>query len=497
MTVLVDRHEVLGGGAGEVRRLLRLRERPRPLDAAQRQVHAVLVLGHPAQRPLPPAVVLVDHGAPDRLLHLERLLGPALGADPLGDALELPRALRGQVGVGIVRRGIELDQVRPVALAVREAPGHVPVASHDDHRGPRKGDPRDGLLLAAVLPDERGAVPDVGHRDLQMHVVGQQRGAALRVRARDRPVVAAEDEVGIGNRIEVGRGVRHDRPLFATMVRRLRRVLPPPVDHLRAGDGRTRQRLTDDRRVPLGRPVRGQEREQGGRQDVVHDPEGALALHQVGLKRHVHRECYQDRILGLPGLRVQPERQVFERRRPQGGEAGVHAFGVGRDELMLFRRRLLPDPLGDGPEAMDANLAVELEGGRSHQLRDLAGRTAALQVHLEEALLPVQEAEGPRHVSPGGAGHARHAVGVAFDAHGSGQPLEGLLALELGEARAHAARQPESAGGHGKERDAKDDDRDTADATASDLSHAGPAWPPLPPPCAPLRHRRDSGARRA
>jgi hypothetical protein len=144
--------------------------------------------GHPAQRPS--AMVAVDHGSPDGAGDVQGLVGPALDPDDLADVIEAPRPFGGRVQLGVPRIHLKLDEVHPVSLAVGEAPGHAPRASHD-HRGrPRQRHSRD----AVAGPRQRHPVPGPGHREAQVHVVGEDRSAVLRERPGHGPVVASRGE---------------------------------------------------------------------------------------------------------------------------------------------------------------------------------------------------------------------------------------------------------------------------------------------------------------
>ena len=49
--------------------------------------------------------------------------------------------------------------------------------------------------------------------------------------------------------------------------------------------------------------------------------------------------------------------------------------------------------MGDVAEAMHAHLLIDFHRARADQAGQLAGGLAALQIHLEETILRVQEAE--------------------------------------------------------------------------------------------------------
>ena len=94
----------------------------------------------------------------------------------------------------LIRVVLDEHQIRPVAGSVRESPRDVAVAAHDNGGHARQRHTGD-LVSAGVGPRQRNAVPNVGHREVEVHVVRDDRAAARGVRARDRPVVAARHEV--------------------------------------------------------------------------------------------------------------------------------------------------------------------------------------------------------------------------------------------------------------------------------------------------------------
>ena len=129
----------------------------------------------------------------------------------------------------------------------------------------------------------------------------------------------------------------------------------------------------------------------------------------VVLQREVHRERAQQRVLGLPRRRGRPRSsEVLERRRRERREAGGDALGVGAQQ------RRAPRPAA--PRARGAATARRRSTRTSrsaasaavpNELGQLARRAPAQQVHLEEALLRVQEARGPRDVDAAPPAHHR------------------------------------------------------------------------------------------
>ena len=83
---------------------------------------------------------------------------------------------------------------------------------------------------------------------------------------------------------------------------------------------------------------------------------------------------------------------------------------------------------------MHAVLRVHLERAGTDQRAQLAGGLAALQIHLEETVLPVEEPERAGGVGSGGAGDRRHAERVARDGDRRGEPAKRDVAFELRQA---------------------------------------------------------------
>jgi len=98
--------------------------------------------------------------------------------------------------------------------------------------------------------------------------------------------------------------------------------------------------------------------------------------------------------------------------------------------------RQLERPMRDIAEAMHACLFVHRKSPDANQARQLPGRLAPLQIHLEKAILRVQEAEGPRHVLAGFGGDRRHTERVALDSHRRHQPRDRGRTVDDGKAGA-------------------------------------------------------------
>ena len=96
------------------------------------------------------------------------------------------------------RTGPKRD-VGEIAVAVGETPGHLAVGARGHGRRARQRHAGHVQRLLAIDAQPR-RVPDRGHAQVQVHVVGDQRHARLRVDAGHRPVVAARPGVCRGLR---------------------------------------------------------------------------------------------------------------------------------------------------------------------------------------------------------------------------------------------------------------------------------------------------------
>ncbi len=263
------------------------------------------------------------------------------------------------------------------------------------------------------------------------------------VAPRDRPVVAAEERgVAAAERGRLGQG---NGPRRAK------------VEDTGGRDARGGEGLAHDRRIPL-RAGRSEERGELGGQGAVKDPKARLGLGILALQVEEHGEGHEDRVLGLPGPGHDPERQVLEGRRPERREAFVYAFSVGVDDGLVGRQGGRTLAGRDVAKAVDPRLAVDVQGRGPEQLGQLARGAAAKKVHLEEAVLRVDEAGGAGHVEPALPDDARHSEGVALHPHRGPQSPHRAAAFDRGQAgqklRAAPGPQPH---GHRREQSEQDE----------------------------------------
>ena len=207
------------------------------------------------------------------------------------------------------------------------------------------------------------------------------------------------------------------------------------VEHIGAGNRRARDRRADHRRVPFG-SGRHQEPEHRFGHRVLNRANRPLEQRLPALQGVEHREHREDRVLGLPRLRDGAKHEVFKGRGAERAEAGVDAFGVGVKDAAVRGLGELERAMRDIAEAMQARFFVHFECPDAHQARQLTGRLAPLQIHLEKAILRVQEAEGSRDVLAGFGGDGWHAERIALDSYRRRQAGDRRRTVDQGKAGA-------------------------------------------------------------
>src|SRR6202034_3727913 len=98
-------------------------------------------------------------------------------------------------------------------------------------------------------------------------------------------------------------------------------------------------------------------------------------------------------------------------------ESRIYAAGIGLEQRTVLRVGLRQHLARHVAEPEEAELAVLIERHRTEQLRELARGEPPRQVHLEEAILRVQEAGGEGEVAAAGRRDGRHAARIARDGH--------------------------------------------------------------------------------
>ena len=328
------------------------------------------------------------------------------------------------VGGDLRREG---DDIRRVHIGVGEPPGDAAIAADHHERHARQRDPHHPVRPGFIGPLQQGAIPDVRHVEVEVHVVREHRGACGGVRPAEREGIRTHNAFAGGlDGGEAGGG----RFGFAETQRRQRSgregaAIERGVPGIAAGREKIEARLA-----------------QGRAQRVPVQVEGALVILQV----EPHGVDAQQRVLLAPRLRRGADHEVFPRDFPQRSEAGVDAGGVGREDGPLGGLSLREHLCRQPAEAVQAGALVQVDRGRAEQFRQFARATTAQQVHLEKTVLRVEETRGAGHIGAGRTDYGGHTKGIALDLDRGGQAGDGALAVEQGQATAHLPPTPDDGG---------------------------------------------------
>ena len=308
-----------------------------------------------------------------------------------------------------------------------------------------------------------------------MQIVGEQRVAGRGEPSRHRPAVA-------GRAPRSGRNPWPDRGLRPAGAgrRRRRSRLPrvPQVPDLGPRQRRIGGRRPGKRGVPFRRG-RVQETVEGRWQPVVHQRQRRFAARVEVLELREHAQQHQHRVLGLPPARLRPQQEVLEGWAGERPEAGVDPLGVGDEQVTQVGRAGGQHAAGAVAQEMAADLAVGAQRRRPHQLGQLAGGAAAQQVHLEEAVLRVDEAGGEGDVAAAGAADRRHSGGVALDQHRRRQPLHHQPSGGRRQGGQQAMAQPQAAADAEHHQDGGERAQGTGQPAPEPPPRRGPARCPL------------------
>ena len=396
------------------------------------------IVGDPADRE--GASPLGADRSPDRFVDFERLRRTSGHLNLFLEDLHPPPAIRGAIAKRVRWIGFQFHEVGPISLRVRESPGHVAGAS-GDHRGDsRQGEPSE----PGVSDVQFGAVPDVRHSEGQVHVARQQRGAAGGPPRRYRPGIASRN-----------------RRRF----RWLEGMAPAGCGEDRGPRNlRNRKRFAVQRGVPV-RARRVQERcEFGGQRRLERRGPRLVGSGRV-VQDEIHRHHGQQGVADAPGGWFLSQEQVFERRRRQPGEPGSHPVPVGLEGPARLGRKCFHRPLGAGPHPVKTRLPVQRDRRRPGQGRQFPGGLAALQVHLEEALLGMEVPEHPVTVADRFRLDAGDSQTVPFHLGRSREPRQRDGPAQDGPARPELAAGVEAGGDRDEQQEsehATPQDRDSA-----------------------------------
>ncbi len=100
---------------------------------------------------------------------------------------------------------------------------------------------------------------------------------------------------------------------------------------------------------------------------------------------------------------------------------GIHAGGISLKQMLSLGRQMLIICLCDAIETEPAHEAIGLDRGRADYLRQSSGTQPARQVHLEQAILGMDEAEGECRVQLAAGADGDDPDIVAADVDGRGE----------------------------------------------------------------------------
>ena len=348
-------------------------------------------------------------GPVDGLPHVEAEIVRVAHAHDLGADGQRFRPVGRDVPAGIARHEPFDVEVLNVRGQVREAPGDPVVPAQDD-----PGDARqrraDGAEPGTL---EMGEIPDRRRAQVQMRIVREERLAGGRPRAAEDPAVGA---------VRRGTG-RRQRRRAGGLDRRLR----PDAGKVGQDDGRVSGIGREEFEEPVGRHA-GQ-LDQAQAEQFPSPVPGEVPGHHLSPREGVPRR---------PRLRPMAEDQELRRQRAVAGvEKRVDAGRVGIEDA--------PGPpveLGVGAlrRPVDPERAQKPVGGPgrgAEDLRQASGADAAVDLHLPQPVLGVDEPEAVHHVLDVLRVDVRHGVAVADDADGGGEArqLDGPLHRRQGAAQ--------------------------------------------------------------
>jgi hypothetical protein len=244
----------------------------------------------------------------------------------------------------------------------------------------------------------------------------------------------------------------------------------PEVEGPRSGHGGQRGGGAVERGI-VGRDQRGKERERLRAVGVAEGHERALVQARFLLEVDRHGVVDQQAVLHLPGLGGLAQHEVFEWGGAERAQPGVHSGGVGVEDPALLRAEPGEHRLREPAETVQPHPSIAWHGLPAEERREFPGGRAPQKIHLEEAILGVQPAEGAGDVGAVAAAYRGHAQGVALDRHLRGETGDPGGAVELRQAGAEALVTP-SPGERGDGQQEAGDDGGETEAGAGGRTHA-------------------------
>ena len=386
-SVALRGNHVLRGDSRARRRIEQLLERLRHLDPSQRTVHAAFAQWHPSDGAFASARIAVDDGPPNRLADFDWHADATFDVDGLVHGRNGQHPRRRPIATCVRRVGLEDNQIAPIAGRVGETPCDVPIAARNQPWHARKGDPGEAMR-PRVAPHHRGAIPDVRRRQTKVHVVGDDRAAAGREATRHCPIVAAAGVIVGGWRepcqpygIPVCIGARGWPCRWWHRAR---------IEHARIGYRRDRTHPADERSFPVTRRA-GNEVGKRCRKRRVHGGEARFAARFGILQGKKHRCHDQHRVLEDPRPRLRTQEEIFRGFDGECREPGVNALDVGAQHRTLVRRGRVNRAPRACTQSQHACPGVDRYRRRAEQFGQLSRGPSPREVHLEEAILRMQE----------------------------------------------------------------------------------------------------------
>ena len=335
----------------------------------------------------------------------QRDVGLAFHLDDLVDGLEA----RPAVGRLVLRAVVGLDalevEVLHIGAGIGEAPCDMLVLA-EDHAGQRRHRRAGHLQLRCLDARE---VPQRRRAQLQVRVVGEQRLAALGVRAVHNPVVRADAfDAGLGREIQ---GLRTELAVDSQLAEQRRVVgggkrLLARVWRQQLVDALDRQSQRKPHAQQLGAPI--------------------------GAEVPRHHDSPGQRVFGRPWLGLQAEHDELGRARlHRAAQVGIDASRVGADDRLRLRARTRPLHAGRALDAERTQELVVVERRRAEGLGQAARADAPMRLELPQAVLRMHEAEAEHRVLARLRLDGRDAGGVALDADLVAQADEAQAAVGL------------------------------------------------------------------